>query len=79
MLGEPQPRDHHETEQERPQLWLMCVQQICDRVVLRDVTGQVHQRKDEQRDRDRDDRVDEGEKAIQVALTFACCRPLLFC
>jgi hypothetical protein len=36
-------------------------------VPLATAAGQVHERQDEQRDRDRYDRVDEGEKAIQVA------------
>ena len=74
MLGEPEPRDHHETEQERPELRLMPVQQMRDRVVLPDPGGQLHQRQDEQRDRDRRDCVDESEQAVQVALTIWCGR-----
>jgi|tagenome__1003787_1003787.scaffolds.fasta_scaffold20471117_2 hypothetical protein len=50
----------------------MCAQQTRDGLVLGEVTGQFHQGQNEQRDRDRDDRVDEGVEAIQVALAGRC-------
>ena len=71
VLREPEPRDHDEREHRAPELGEVIADQVRDRPAVAELAGEVHEWEHEERDRDGDDRVDEGQEPLEVALARA--------